>query len=163
MKLVHKIITIRNRKIMESYKLPFKNVTARAIILRREDGCLLGVLHRPDGAIAPPGGHLISGESPMDAVLRELEEENIRLIDSDIHWPERTAVDYYAVTQTLNIWFVFLVEDVQVGESEEIMDARWLNQSQDVWYPQMREKILLAIKTYVPDMLKVEFSVLESW
>lgn len=72
-------------------------------------------------------------------------------------------MDYYAVTKTLNIWYIFLVEDVQVGECDEVLDVRWLNQTQDVWYPQMREKIFLAIKTFVPDMLKVDVSVLESW
>lgn len=148
---------------MDKYNLPFKQITARAIILRREDGCLLGVLHRTDGHYAPPGGHMEPGESPEETVQRELEEENIRLIDSDIHWYDRIAVDYYPVTQTLNMWFIFLVEDVQVGESEETLDVRWLHQTQDVWYPQMREKIFLAIKTYVPDMLKMDVSVLASW
>ena len=148
---------------MDKYNLPFEKVTARAIIMRRDDGCLLGVLHKKNGRYAPPGGHLEDGESPQEAVQRELEEETIRLIDSDTHWAERMAVDFFAGTGTLNIWYVFLVEDVQVGESKEILDVRWLNQSQDVWYPQMREKIFLAIKTYVPDMLKVDVSVLESW
>jgi ADP-ribose pyrophosphatase YjhB (NUDIX family) len=148
---------------MGKYKLPFDKVTARAVILRRDDGCLLGVLHKPDGRFAPPGGHLKEGETPEEAVLRELEEEAIRLVDSDTHWQKRLAVDYYPEYQTLNMWFIFLVEDVQVGESKEIIDARWLDQTQDVWYPQMREKIFLAIKTYVPDMLKMDVSVLESW
>ena len=148
---------------MEKYNLPFDKITARAIILRREDGCLLGVLHKKNGRYAPPGGHLKAGEAPQEALLRELEEEHIRLIDSDTHWAQRVAMDYYAVTKTLNIWYIFLVEDVQLGECEEVLDARWLNQTQDLWYPQMREKIFLAIKTYVPDMLKVDISVLESW
>lgn len=148
---------------MKNYQLPFKNITARAILVRRDDGCLFGVLHPGRKRYAPPGGHLEIGESPEEAVLRELEEESIRLIDSDAHWKERLAVDYYAGTQALNCWYIFLVEDVQIGESEEIADARWLNQSQDVWHPHMREKILLALKTYVPDMLKVDVSVLESW
>jgi 8-oxo-dGTP pyrophosphatase MutT (NUDIX family) len=148
---------------MEEYNLPFDKVTARAIIMRREDGCLLGVLHKKNGRYAPPGGHLKDGEAPHEALQRELEEENIRLIDADTHWEERIAMDYYAVTKTLNIWYIFLVEDVQVGECDEVLDVRWLNQTQDVWYPQMREKIFLAIKTFVPDMLKVDVSVLESW
>ena len=148
---------------MKNYKLPFKNITSRAVIMRRDDGCLLGVLHHKTGKYAPPGGHLEDGESPEEAVMRELEEECIRLIDSDAHWFERLAVDYYPGYQALNCWYVFLVEDVQLGESNEIVDARWLDQSQDVWYPNMREKIFLAIKTYVPDMLQLDVGVLESW
>ena len=148
---------------MKNYKLPFKIVTARALIVRREDGCLLGVLHKGRERYAPPGGHVEKGESPAQAVIRELEEECIRLIDTDAHWEERLAVDYYAPYKALNCWYIFLVEDVQLGQSDEIADARWLNQSQDVWHPNMREKILLALKTYVPDMLKVDVSVLESW
>ena len=63
----------------------------------------------------------------------------------------------------MNIWYVFLADDVILRESEEYLDARWLDQTQDVWYPLMREKILLTIKQYIPDMLNVDVSVLDSW
>ena len=63
----------------------------------------------------------------------------------------------------MNIWYIFLAEDVHIGNSEEWIDARWLDQTQDVWYPRMRERIFLAIEDYIPDMLKVVVSVLDSW
>ena len=148
---------------MIEVKLPFKKVTARAILVRREDGCLFGVLHETNGRFSPPGGAVLRGESPEEAVLRELEEEKIRLIGPDTRWRDRIAVDYFAGRKELNIWYIFLVDDVQVGESKEILDSRWLDQTQDVWYPSMREKIFLAINEHIPDLLKVEVSVLESW
>ena len=145
------------------YDLPFKIVTSRAVIIRRDDGSLFGVLHRKDGCYAPPGGKLEDGEAPDEALLRELEEEKFRLIGYEPNWRSRISVDYHAERQGLNIWYVFLVDDVQVGTSKEYVDARWFDQTQDMWYPCMREKILLAVKTYLPDLLNVDVSVLESW
>lgn len=148
---------------MKELILPFERVTVRAIILRRDDGALLGVLHRKDGSYAPPGGGMDPGETPEQTVLRELEEEHITLVGRDPKWRERIAVDYYHPHREMNIWYVFLADDVKLRESDEILDARWLDQTQDVWYPLMREKILLAIKEYIPDMLNVDVSVLDSW
>ncbi|MBN2043488.1 MAG: NUDIX domain-containing protein [Anaerolineales bacterium] len=148
---------------MEDYKLPFKRVTVRAVILRREDGALLGMLHRVDGKYAPPGGGMNKGESAEEALIRELAEEQIEIVGRDPKWRERMAVDYYDRHEELNIWYIFLADDVHIGYSNEWIDARWLNQTQDVWYPGMRERIFLAIENYLPDMLKVEVSVLDSW
>ncbi len=148
---------------MNKFVLPFDRVTARAIILRRGDGAILGALHHQDGRFAPPGGGVEAGEVPERAVLRELEEEGIRLIGPDAFWMRRLAVDYYPGYREMNLWYIFLVEDVQIGNSPEFVDVRWFDQTQDVWYPLMREKMFLAIKEHVPDMLKVEVSVLESW
>lgn len=148
---------------MKNNALPFKLITARALIVRREDGALFGVLHRKNGSYAPPGGKLEKGETSDEALLRELEEEKFRLIGYEPNWRSRLAVDYFPGREELNIWYVFLVDDVQVGSSEEIIDARWFYQTQDMWYPQMREKILLALKMYLPDLLNVDVSVLKSW
>jgi len=148
---------------MKEYDLPFKRVTVRAIIIRREDGALLGMLHRKNGKYAPPGGGMKKDETAEETLLRELEEEKIVVTGHDPKWRERIAVDYYDQTGELNIWYILLAEDVHIGNSEEWVDARWLDQTQDVWYPQMRERIFLAIEDYIPDMLKVEVSVLDSW
>ena len=148
---------------MKDLNLPFDRVTVRAIILRREDGALLGVLHRNNGMYAPPGGGMDPGEMPEQTVLRELEEEHISLVGRDPKWRERVAVDYFHPAREMNIWYVFMADDVILRETDEYVDARWLDQTQDVWYPLMRDKILLAIKQYIPDMLNVEVSVLDSW
>ena len=148
---------------MDDKKLPFKRISTRAILLRREDGAIFGVLHRDNGMYALPGGGMEKGETPPDTICRELDEEHFRLINPDNGWKERLAVDYYSGYQEFSLWYIFIVDDIQSGGSDEIVDARWLDQTQDIWYPCMREKILLAIKNYVPDMLKVDVSVLESW
>lgn len=144
-------------------KFPFKKITARAVIIRRRDGALLGALHRKNGKYAPVGGAVDRRESPEEALLRELEEEKVRLIGSDNVWEERLAVDYHPGDDSLNLWYLFVVDDVQLGKNDEVVDTRWFDQTQDVWYPGMREKICLAIQSYVPDMLSVHISVLESW
>jgi len=148
---------------MRSENLPFDQITARAIILRRKDGALLGALHRKNGKYALLGGMVEEGETPEDALMRELDEENVRLVDNLQGWEKRLSVDYYDGDSSLNLWYVFIVDDVQLGENEEVLDTRWFDQTQDVWYPGMREKICLAIKNYVPDLLFVDVSVLESW
>ena len=144
-------------------KFPFKQITARAIIIRRRDGALLGALHREDGKYALIGGAVDRGETPEEAILRELDEERVRLIGGDKTWEDRLAVDYYHGNGTLNLWYLFVVDDVQLGKNDEVIDTRWFDQTQDVWYPGMREKICLAIQNYVPDLLSVHVSVLESW
>lgn len=147
-------------------KLPFDSVTARAIILRRRDGAVLGVLHRhrKDGKYTLPGGHVDDGESADEAVLRELDEEGIRLTNPDETWRERLVVDYFHGTRTLNLWYLIMVDDVVIsGLNKEVAEARWLDQSQNVWYPSLHEKICLAIQDNLPDLLRVHVSVLENW
>lgn len=149
-----------------SIELPFDQVTARALILRRRDGAVLGVLHRhrEDGRYTLPGGHVDDGESADQTVLRELSEEGIRLVGPDENWRERLVVDYYHPTKTLNLWYVLRVDDiVYSGQSDEVLEARWLDQGQRVWYPSLHEKIILAIQDNLPDILRVHVSVLESW
>ena len=148
---------------MKNFKLPFEKVTARALILRRKDGALLGTLHNPHGKYAPPGGAIKRGEEPEAALMRELEEEKILLLNPDSKWRERLTVDYFHGKRSLNMWYLMMVDDVQLGEAEEFIDTRWLDQTQDVWYPGMREKILLAIEQHIPDLMRAHVSVLESW
>lgn len=157
----------RKQQIPQStIELPFDEVTARAILIRRRDGAVLGVIHshRTDGKYTLPGGHVHDGESADGALMRELEEEGIRLVDADERWREKLVVDYYHATQTLNLWYLIMVDDASVsGLSDEVQEARWLDQSQSVWYPTLHEKICLAIQDNLPDLLRVHVSVLESW
>jgi len=93
-------------------------------------------------------------EKVEDAILRELQEENIILIDSDDDWRERITVDYYHGYRELSVWYLFVVNDADVKPCEENIETRWLNQDEDAWYPLMREKILLAIQRQAPSLLK---------
>ena len=153
------IIVIRGKGIAGDHKsitLPFTHVSSRAIILRKAVGAILGALHRPDGSYALPGGAIDDGESAEDALQRELEEEGIHLIGSEEGWGERLGVDYYGGYNELCLWFIFLVDDAETQENEEILDFKWIRQEEDLWYPYMREKILLNLLQYVPDLVNID-------
>lgn len=93
-------------------------------------------------------------EKVEDAILRELQEENIILMDSDDNWHERITVDYYHGYQELSVWYLFVVEDADVKPCEENIETRWVSQDEDAWYPLMKEKIMLAIQRQAPSLLK---------
>ena len=132
--------------------LPFKRACARALIIRRVDGAILGTLHREGGRFAPPGGSIEDGESSAQAVMRELTEENFTLIEPDTDWENRVAVDYFDGYRELGVWHIFHVEDVSIGGSEENIKSRWVQQDEDVWYPYMHERIILAINRFLPEL-----------
>ena len=129
-------------------------MSARAIIIRRSDGVILGTLHHKNGRYALPGGAVEDNEKVEDAILRELQEENIILMDSDDNWHERITVDYYHGYQELSVWYLFVVEDADVKPCEENIETRWVSQDEDAWYPLMKEKIMLAIQRQAPSLLK---------
>jgi len=139
-----------DRKIIS---LPFTHISVRAIILRVSDGAILGALHRPEGKYALPGGAIDDGEKAEDALIRELEEEKIHLIDSDENWRQRLGVDYYGGYNELCLWYLFLVGGVEIGESDENLDVKWIRQDEESWYPYNREKILLNLLQYVPNLV----------
>ena len=152
------IFVIKGKGIAGDHKsvtLPFTHVSSRAIILRKKDGAILGALHRPDGKYALPGGTIDDGESAEDALQREIEEEGIRLIGSDEGWSERLGVDYYGGYNELSLWYIFLVDDAETEENEEILDIKWIQQDDDLWYPYVREKILLNLLQHVPDLVNI--------
>ena len=134
----------------KTVKLPFTHLSARAIIIRRQDGAILGALHRPGGKYALPGGAIDDGESSESALVRELHEEGIKLIGSDDSWPERLAVDYFSGYNELCLWYLFIVDSVELNKDEELLDVRWISQEEDSWYPGNREKFLLALGHYLP-------------
>jgi 8-oxo-dGTP pyrophosphatase MutT (NUDIX family) len=140
-------------------RLPFKRISARAIIVRRRDGAVLGTLHRAGGRYALPGGALEDGESTLQAVRRELEEERIELVDPDDSVEEDIVVDYFGGYGELSVWHLFTVADANIGSSEENVESRWLGQDEDVWYPGMREKLILAIHQYRPELAEVSLKV----
>jgi hypothetical protein len=148
---------------MKNIELPFESAAAHAMIVRRRDGAILGVLRQLDHKFLTPGGEILPAEEPIQAITRILDEHHIQLIDPDVNWEQRLAVDLNRPRNQLIIYYLILVEDIRSGTSEALVDVRWLDQSQDVWSHQTREKMLLTIQEYTPDMLNVEVSVLESW
>ena len=149
-----------SREISGSAKtvtLPFRRISARAIIVRRKDGFVIGTLHRKNGKYALPGGAVESGESTEQAVRRELAEENFNLLNPE--WEARVVVDYFDGYGELSVWHIIIVDDVEIGVSEENVESRWVGQVEDVWYPFMRERIILAINKYLPELCKAKIMV----
>ncbi len=138
---------------MKTVFLPFARVSARALIVRRSDGAIFGVRHRPGKGMALPGGGLDDGETPAQGMARELLEENITLISPDEDWQDRFGVDYFEGYRELNFWFLIAVEDVKIASSEEIIESAWVPQQADPWYPGMRTLLVHFIEKYLPDYL----------
>lgn len=145
-----------------SIELPFESVVVRAILIRRNDGAFLGVLYDQKDKYALPGGLIEDKESADNAILRILEESRIILVGSDKKWRDRLSVDYFHGFRSLSLWYIFMVDDVQLGTTSLAKELRWLDQSQDVWYPNMREKICLAVQENAPDLLQLNLH-LDSW
>jgi len=95
----------------KSVDLPFGRISARALILRRADGAIIGTLHHEGGKLAPPGGAVDDGESPDQAIERELAEENIQLVGTGEGWKTRFDISYFGGYNELSVWYIFDVED----------------------------------------------------
>jgi ADP-ribose pyrophosphatase YjhB (NUDIX family) len=147
--------------VNKSVELPFSRVSARAIVVRQGDGAIMGTLHRQGGRYALPGGAVDDGESAATAIVRELKEENIILVGDDGQWPERVSVSYFGGYKELSVWYLFLVADAEIEPCEENIETRWIAQSEDVWYPFMREKILLMLNAQLPDLTQFAVSLKE--
>lgn len=141
-------------KHARNIELPFDMVTARAIIIRREDGAILAMVHHEGAKYALPGGLIDDGESAHEAVMRELEEENVQLSGIISGWEENIFTDYFAGYKALNLWFVIPVDEATFGPNPETLETRWIAQDEDFWHPGMREKILMAVGQYVPNLIK---------
>lgn len=116
----------------------------------------MGTLHHRNGKYALPGGSIDHGENAEDAVVRELDEENIRLVGNDDEWRERMFVDYYHGYRELSIWYLFVVEDTEIKPCHETIKTRWIEQREDLWYPSIREIILIDMKLVKPELVKAE-------
>ncbi len=140
----------------KTIELPFDRVAARALLLRRRDGAILGVLHRPDGRFALPGGGIDDGETPAETLCRELQEEGISLIGAGDGWQEQFGVDYYAGYRELNFWFLITVEDVEITPNhDEIVAYRWIGQTEDAWYPSLYSQIISLVNKYAQDLSQI--------
>jgi 8-oxo-dGTP pyrophosphatase MutT (NUDIX family) len=134
---------------LKKINLPFNYVTARGLIVQRKTGAILGTKHKNAKKYALPGGAIENNETAYEAVLRELREESIKLIGSDDQWKKRISVDYYSGYEEFSVWFVFLVDDVEIGECDENEITRWIHKDEDIWHPHMKEKILISIQIYL--------------
>lgn len=139
--------------------LPFETTSARALIVRQGDSALLGTQHQEGSRYALPGGAFEEGENSEETILRELDEEKIRLIGSDEQWRDRIAVDFYPGYRELSIWHIFLVGDAEIGDTEENIETRWVQQSEDVWHPFMRERLLLILHQHLPNQVKARLAL----
>ncbi len=144
----------------KTVQLPFGRTSARALIVRRSDGAILGTLHRVDGKLAPPGGAIDDGESSAESVARELDEENIQLIGDSGEWEKRITVSYFDGYKELSVWHIFDVEDAVIGECDENIFSRWVSQDEDVWYPSMREWIILTLEIYLSELVSKSLAVI---
>lgn len=156
------VMFVQGKKVFGSHKvieLPFSHVSARALIVRRKDSALLATLHNQGGRYALPGGAIDHGESPAEAVIRELREENIELVDNNNAWVSRVGVDYFDGYKELTVWYLFDVEDAVIGECDENVETRWFHQNEDVWHPLMREKILLLLNQFLPDLAEFNLQI----
>jgi len=142
---------------VKSVNLPFRRISARGIIIRRKDGFIIGTLHRKKGKYALPGGAVEDGESTEQAVRRELAEENFNLISPE--WESRVVVDYFDGYGELSVWHIIIVDNVEIGFSEENVESRWVAQEEEVWYPFMHERIILALNKYLPELCKAKIKV----
>lgn len=143
----------------KSIELPFKRVSARALVIRRKDGAVLGTIHNRGGNYALPGGGFENGEDSAAAVLRELAEENLSLINPDPDWQSRILVDYYDGFGELSIWHVIVVDGVEIGECDENIESCWIPQDQNRWHHHMWEHIQLGIHRLSPEYITSKITV----
>jgi 8-oxo-dGTP pyrophosphatase MutT (NUDIX family) len=147
---------IGDQKVVD---LPFTDASARALIIRKRDGALLGTLHQKGSRYALPGGAFEDGESSAEAILRELAEEHIELLGVDDKWRSRIEVDYFDGYRELSVWHIFEVDDARIGVSDENVESRWVLQDEDVWHPFMRERILLILHRHLPALTKLKLKL----
>ena len=135
----------------KNIRVPFHRVSARALVVRRKDGAVLGTQHRANAGFALPGGNMEDGESAEQAVVRELYEENITLIGGDESWRDQITVDYFAGYGELSIWFMFLVDEVEIKPSYENVTTRWLLPEENLWHVHLGDRIRTFLKRSTPD------------
>jgi hypothetical protein len=51
------------------------------------------------------------------------------------------------------------VDNVGIGFSEENVESRWVSQEEEVWYPFMQERIILALNQYLPELCNAKIKV----
>ena len=90
----------------------------------------------------------INGENPVEALVRELDEEGIKLIGSDEEWHERFGVDYFDKYGELSLWFVITVADAEMTPNPEIHEWAWVQPDENPWHPGMGALIKMLVERY---------------
>jgi mutator protein MutT len=128
-----------------------KTLTLAVGVLQDDQGRMLVVRKKGTTAFMQPGGKIDAGETPKQALKRELFEElNVDIDEQELEWlgkatslaanePETDVVaDIFAVKQT--DWPEFTL-------TAEIEEARWLDQQSDLpLAPLTQDEILPLLK-----------------
>ena len=114
------------------------NVVAAALI-KKEEGKLL-LARRPEGKNLAglweyPGGKIEAGETPKEALARELSEElNITVALSEMHPFEKTVFEYDAFILSMDLFLCFSWEGEPTpkeGQSISWADVKFLGLERD--------------------------------
>lgn len=125
------------------------NVVAAALV-KKEDGKLL-LARRPAGKSLAglweyPGGKIEAGETPKEALERELEEElNITVLPSEMHQFEKTVFEYEAFILNMELFICFSWSgDPTPKEGQEISwtDVRFLGLERDKYPMPPADKVI---------------------
>lgn len=110
----------------------------------RHQGRVLLIRHRRLGLWLPPGGELMTGETPLEAAARELREETGLVghfpVVSDIDGTPPGLIGYEEHTAGskgvhMNFVFVADVDTDEVHPNEEFEEWRWVDALDDIGGP----------------------------
>lgn len=86
--------------------------TASGLVIAQ--GHVLLIHHKRIGLWLPPGGHLLAGEMPHEAAVREVQEETGVMVEIvEAERPQTGSVDFFFLPQPLCMHAVHAVEDQQ--------------------------------------------------
>lgn len=116
-------------------------VRCRVMVLR--DGKLLVVKHHPEAKFyALPGGHMEAGETPLECIVREIEEElGVKMKHPELKYVYKWNMSKDGKPKVESLEFFFLVKDE--GEFEnfennkrthgfEIVDFKWIERGEEI-------------------------------
>ncbi|HEM48667.1 MAG TPA: 8-oxo-dGTP diphosphatase MutT [Caldithrix sp.] len=110
--------------------MPFDTIYVVAAVIKNDKGEFLITQRMPNARYGGywefPGGTVEAGETPKQALIRELKEElNVEIKVSDIYWHEL----FKTAQKIIDIQFIncTLTPENQTIEKVEVADYRWVN------------------------------------